>query len=164
MYTDSDGDNPIAIIIIIAYLIWEAQDVYDIISGDVHFDANSTGDGGKIVNSYKVQNPSVVIGYSIYLRYFSEHKDSFDGSAAGIASEWIWHNVGYDITFIPCKFGLLEDYNDRAASADIGRTVFNESNWYVKYPSMVIETVINPVAVIYDYYQYIHRGGGDGNE
>ena len=156
MFTDSDGDNPIALIIIMAYLIWATQDVYDIISGNVHFDTNSTENGGKIVNSYKVQNPSVVIGYSIYLRYFCEHRENFDGSAAGIASEWMAHNVGHDLTVVMSVLGIGADWNKRAKHADVGRTIFNEEEWYVKYPSVVIETVINPAAVIYDYYQYIH--------
>jgi RHS repeat-associated protein len=163
MFIDSDGDCPILIwLIVAAYVAWGIQDICDIANGEISVE--ETESGINIVDSYKVQNPSVVIGYSIYLRYFSEHKESFDGSAAGIASEWIWHNVGYDVTVIPSKFGFLQDYNDRAASVDIGRTIFNESNWYVKYPSVVIETVLNPVAVIYDYFQYIHQSGGDGND
>lgn len=118
MYTDRDGNFPILILIIAAvYIAWGIQDIYDIANGEISVE--ETESRIRIVDSYKVQNPSVVIGYSIYLRYFSQHRQSFDGSAAGIASEWIWHNVGFDVTFIPSKFGFWQDYNDRAASLDI---------------------------------------------
>jgi len=154
MYTDSDGDFPILIFLIAAaYAIWAAQDIYDIVSGDVYF--NEAGDGGQIVDSYKVQNPTVVFGYSIYLRYFSDSKDCFDGSATGIAAEWMVHNIGYDLTFIPSKFGYLQNINDRAIHTDLGRTVFAEDDWYVRYPALAIQIVANPITIIYDYYQYI---------
>lgn len=154
MYTDSDGDFPILIFLVAAaYAIWAAQDIYDIVSGDVYF--NEAGDGGQIVDSYKVQNPTVVFGYSIYLRYFSDSKDCFDGSATSIAAEWMIHNIGYDLTFIPSKLGYLQNINDRAIHTDLGRTVFTEDDWYVRYPTLAIQIVINPITIIYDYYQYI---------
>ncbi|MFA5007103.1 MAG: RHS repeat-associated core domain-containing protein, partial [Candidatus Izemoplasmatales bacterium] len=162
MYTDSDGDFPIWLLILtVVYATWATQDVIDIANGDVYFEESESGDGGRIVNSYKVQNPSVVLGYSIYLRYFSGHGDCFNGTATGIASEWMVHNAGYDITYIPSRFGFLESENDRAAHADIGRTVFNEKEWYVSFPSVIIETSMSPVLVIIDYFQYINQDRGN---
>lgn len=161
MYTDSDGDNPIAKIIVILYAIWIYHDVKVIANGGIYFEESKTGDGGRIVNSYKVQNPSVVLGYSIYLRYFSGHSDCFDGTASGIASEWMVHNAGYDATYIPSLFGVFKDYNIRAKDADIGRTVFNEKEWYVSIPSVIIETSMNPVLMIIDFFQYINQGRGN---
>lgn len=76
MYTDSDGDSPVLIWIIVAlYVAWAIQDVIDIVTDEVAFVEDVNGNGGRIIDSYKVQNPSVVVGYSLYLRYFSEHKD-----------------------------------------------------------------------------------------
>jgi RHS repeat-associated protein len=162
MYTDSDGDFPIWLLIFtVVYAIWAAQDVIDIANGDVYFEESETGDGGRIVNSYKVQNPSVVLGYSIYLRYFSGHSDCFDGTSTGIASEWMVHNAGYDATYVPSLFGVFKDYNIRAKDADIGRTVFNEKEWYVSIPSVIIETSMSPVLVIIDFFQYISQDRGN---
>ena len=165
MYTDSDGDFPILILVIVAlYTAWAVHDVIEIVTEEVKFVEDADGNGGQIENSYKVQNPSVVLAYSIYLKYFSEHKDCFDGSASGIAAEWMAHNVGYDLTVVTSLVGIGEDWNKRAKHADIGRTIFNEKEWYVKYPSIAIETIFNPVSVIYDYFQYIYQSEGDGND
>ena len=127
----------------------------------MYFKESTENEGGRIVNSYKVQNPTVVIGYSIHLRFFSDSKDCFDGSAAGIAAEWIVHNVGYDLTYVPSKFGVLETTNIRAADADIGRTIFNEDDLFVILPSLVVQASLNHKSIIYDYYQYVTQEKSD---
>jgi hypothetical protein len=163
MNVDPEGRLLLEILVIVAALVWAAQDIYDIASGNVYFKETDNGDGGQIVNSYKVQNPYVVLGYSIYLRYFSEHKNCFDGSAAGIAAEWIAHNIAFDATYFPSRFGLLEKENESSRHLDLGRTVFNEKRWYVRGFSGIIEYFINPICLIYDYYQYLNQNRGADN-
>ncbi len=165
MYTDSDGDFPILILIIVAvYVAWAAQDVYDIVTKEVSFVENAEGNGGRIIDSYKIQNPSVVVGYSIYLKYFSEHKDCFDGSAGGIAAEWIVHNIAYDVTYFPSQLGFWNKANDSAAQVDFGRSIFNDPRWYVVGVSRAVERIINPIAYYYDYFLYLFHNNGDENE
>jgi hypothetical protein len=165
MYMDSDGDCPRLIwLIVAAYVAWAVQDVYDIIAEEVTFIEDDHGNGGQIENSYKVQNPSVVVGYSIYLRYFSKHKDCFDGSAGGIADEWLVHNIAYDLTWLPSQFGIWEKANDSAKHVDVGRTVFDDQRWYVVASSRLVESLTNPIAYYYDYFLYLSQNVGDGNE
>lgn len=164
MYTDSDGDFPIWLLIFtVVYAIWAAQDVIDIVTKEVTFVADKNGVGGQIVNSYKVQNPSVIVGYSIYLRYFSEHKNCFDGSSGGIVAEWIVHNIAFNATNIPSKLGFWESENDSAKHVDVGRTIFEDPRWFVVDASRIIERLINPVAYYYDYYLYLFQNAGNDN-
>lgn len=133
------------------------HDIVQIESRDVLFKPRENGDGGQVVNSYKVQNPLVIYGYSIYLRYFSEYKNCFDGSAAGIAGEWIVHNVAYDLSFVPSKLGFLKKQNDQAKDADFGRNIYDDGRWYVELFSSGVEFLLNPYAYRYDLYQHIRK-------
>jgi len=162
MYSDISGEFPVLITIAaIAYTSWAVHDIYQIASGNVVFIPDDENEGGVIENSYKVQNPTVIYGYSIYLRYFSDNKDCFDGSAAGIASEWIVHNAAFDLSYIPSKLGFLGRQNEQAMHANFGKTVFDDGRWYVEIPSASVEFIINPYAYIYDIYQEIRKNIGD---
>ncbi len=62
------------------------EDLHDIATGEVYFETSSNG-GGKIVDSAKIINPTVTYGYSLYLRYVSDHNDCLDASAQDIEVE-----------------------------------------------------------------------------
>ena len=162
MHSDISGEFPVLITIAaIAYTVWAVHDIYQIDSGNVVFKPDNEKEGGVIENSYKVQNPTVIYGYSIYLRYFSDNKDCFDGSAAGIASEWIVHNAAFDLSYIPSKLGFLDRQNEQAMHANFGKTVFDDGRWYVEIPSASVEFILNPYAYVYDIYQEIRKNIGD---
>jgi RHS repeat-associated protein len=162
MYSDISGEFPVLIsIAAIVYVIWIAHDIYQIASGNVEFIPDEENNGGLIENSYKVQNPTVIYGYSIYLRYFDENRDCFDGSAAGIAAEWIVHNAAYDISYIPSNLGFSSRQNEQAMHANIGRTLYDDGRWYVELPTAGVEFIINPYAYVYDAYQEIKKRIGE---
>lgn len=91
----------------------------------------------------------------MFLRYASDHKDSFDGSAAGIAAEWNAHNAAYYwYTYVNKDITQA----DRAYDADVGSTLFSEDNIEVKLASTV---QMSPVLLIYDYVKYVRSKGED---
>lgn len=153
MYSDISGDLPEWLNLdraIMGYLwtnhtflMWMLDDYYKIASGDVYFIPNENG-GGKIWNSYRVQNPVIVIWYSYQLR--TEYPDSICGSPEGIAAEWMLHNLLSDGFYFPSKVGLFKKELDSATHTDIDRTVFHEERWYVVASSVAIQySMINIV-------------------
>jgi RHS repeat-associated protein len=163
MNVDPNGDSFLLILLISALIVWAIQDISDIVAGDVYFDPNRE----EIINSYKVQNPYVVIGYSIYLKYFSENKEYFSGSASGIYGEWMWHNVIYDgltiTNFIGIKqiFGYeTDELIKKSRFVGLGHNIFEESNRLeVLIPSLIFEGSVSRRAIIYDFVQYLRNRG-----
>jgi RHS repeat-associated protein len=155
---DKTGEFPflttILVIATVAYAVTMVEDLIDLASGEVYFEPDDDG-GGQIVNSSEIINPSVTLGYSLYLRYASEYTDSFDGSASGIAAEWNAHNAAY---YWYTYFQKDEDKSLSAMHTDVGRTFFDDDR-----DEVVILTAIqmNPFVVAYDYFQHINKGVED---
>lgn len=166
MYTDYSGEFPCLIsLAIVAYVGWAVVDIITVAKGEIHYDEENA----EIVNSYKVQNPTIILGYSIYLKYFSDNKGYFEGSAGGIAGEWIAHNILYDSLYIPNKLGLVDDdYLNSAMYAGIGRSIFDEHDLGLQNDnldrmavfviSFAAETNVSPASSAYDIYLYITKG------
>jgi hypothetical protein len=137
------------------------DDLSDIASGEVHFIPNENNGGGKIVNSYKVQNPVVVLIYSHYLR--EEYGDYLYGSPVGVAGEWIVHSSLYDVVFIPNAFFDLENISKAAKHTDVGYTSFND-RVIVAAPTIFLQYSINKSSVILDFCIFLSLRKGDNNE
>ena len=164
MFTDSTGKFPILITLVIGiYVAWVVHDINQINSGDVYFDSVT----GEIINSYKVQNPFVILGYSIQLKYFSEDKEYFSGSASSIYGEWMWHNILFDGFATADSLGIhnifgykTSDLLDNAKFVGLGHNIFEEIDRpLVLIPSLIIEGSISRRAIIFDLIQYIRNGG-----
>ena len=167
MYSDISGEFPVLLTkLVVAYAIWTVVDLCKVFNGVLSFDEET----GNLNNSNKVQNPSVIFGYSLYMKYASDYKDYFEGSAGGIAAEWIWHNTLFDGSVVLSKLGIdsmfgvsVSDINNSAKTAGFGSSVFrdtidNQSRPEVVYPSLVIEGLISPVSLVYDFYkEYVRR-------
>ena len=83
----------------------------------------------KIQNSSLVDNPLIILGYSTYLKYFSDCKDFFDGSVLGIAYEWKLHNLAYDSALIAEDFGIdTIELQRKAKDVDLGPTIFYDNH------------------------------------
>jgi hypothetical protein len=136
------------------------DDYIDIVTGDVHFEPNENG-GGQIKNSYKVQNPVIVLWYSYKLK--SKYGDTIKGSPQGVAAEWILHNTLYDIFYLPSRFSFCSGWLESAQHTDIGYTSFNDS-WVVAIPTITIQYVLNKQSVIIDFYIYNALKKGEKDE
>lgn len=166
MYTDSDGDFPVLIAIVVAaYAVWAVYDLYKVCNNELIFNEET----GNLDGSSKVQNPSVIFGYSLYMKYVSDYKDYFSGSAGGIAAEWMWHNMLFDgssilnMLDINSIFGeSISDINSSAKTAGFGSSIFrdtidNQSRPEVVFPSLVIERYISPLSFVNDLYKEYTR-------
>jgi hypothetical protein len=166
MYSDISGEFPVLLTIaVVAYAVWTVVDLCKVYNGELSFDEET----GNLNNSDKVQNPSVIFGYSLYMKYASDYKDYFDGSAGGIAAEWMWHNALFDASSVLKKIGVntifgenVSDIYSSAKTAGFGSSVFrdtidNQSRPEVVYPSLLIEGAISPVSFVYDLYKEYTR-------
>lgn len=158
MYADSDGDNPIAIILGPSLIVWTVTDIVSITSGCVYFDSRTR----EIKNSYKVQNPIVMLGYSIFLTTLSKDAEYFNGSYAGVFGEWMWHNLMYDSLCITQTIGVesifgykTHDLMNRASEVGLGRNIFEEDDLVVLLPSIAYEMIVSPGSVVIDLFQYM---------
>lgn len=122
MHIDPSGEFFLLIVTVAVYA-WMYLDAKKIIDGTVFYDKIDRD----IKNSYQVQNPTVMLGYSIYLRYFSKDNNDFSGSAVGIYSEWLAHNLLYNILLIPTELNLINDgFLHSAKHAGVGETIYDE--------------------------------------
>lgn len=138
--TDESGQiwktiaTAVAIVVTVAATV---NDIYQLCRDDSEkIEANMTESGGsvQISNSTNVVTPWVQLGYSVYLNHFSEYSDYFTGTSAGMAFEWLIHNIGY------YAFDLLEDvadfvgldatninsYKSSCSEADLGATIYDD--------------------------------------
>lgn len=166
MHIDPSGESFILIVAIVVLVAWISWDIYQISQGELNFNPEN----GDLNNSHKIQNPFTIYGYSLYMRYISNDKDFFEGSAGGIAAEWIWHNILYDGSYLLDKLNVkvffgqdVEKVLGQSKTAGFGSTIFkdtvnDDSRGWVVYPSLIIERMILPVSLVYDLYkEYIER-------
>lgn len=85
----------------------------------VSYEPSSSGNGGRIINSYKVTDPTEQTEFAIYLK---THTDNFSGSIEGILYEWAIHNLLFEVT----KEG--DPWHDRAKDVDLGRTIYDDNH------------------------------------
>jgi hypothetical protein len=138
------------------YLMWMADDYNDVKSGDVYFIPDEENGGGKIWNSHKVQNPTIVLWYSYKLK--SDYGEYIDGSPEGIAAEWMLHNTLYNGFYLPSKVGVFEGKLNQAAHTDIGKTVFHENRPLLIVPTLAIQYSMSKYSMVFDFCVYIRDG------
>ena len=113
----------------------------------------------QIANSNKIITPWVQFGYSVYLNYFSEYKDYFEGLSLGMTFEWFSHNVGaVGFTAVGAILGSdnILAYGERCKNVDIGPTIFDDSKEHGDFGTIMkaAYSVLFPVAALYDSIQY----------
>lgn len=152
MNVDPNGDFAISLLgmlITTAIVAWISHDIYQVASGNVYFDIETN----EIVNSYKVQSYPVVAGYSVYLKYFSSHKDYFTGSSGGIAAEWIGHNIAFDAFSVTSLFGWWTDEKESARQVHLGPSIYSEKRVLYRNVFLIIQAAIDPIGYVYDAHQ-----------
>ena len=104
----------------------------------VHFFANKDGNGGTIINSYKIRSDEKRQEYVDYLMNDSCYASWFAGSVDGFAFEWYVHNVAYDfyhILYNPQKILQAKDL-------DVGKTIYaDQHDGFSKVMIQVFETL-----------------------
>ncbi|MBQ2735790.1 MAG: RHS repeat-associated core domain-containing protein, partial [Clostridia bacterium] len=90
----------------------------------VEFKPNTNGEGGKLINSYKITDYFEMYEYASYLMNESEYAGNFEGSVVGFVYEWEVHNIAYDF------YTFIGDYESvaRAKDLDVGRTIFSDNH------------------------------------
>ena len=134
-------------------IIEELKELYYIFgTGDGTIAPVRQGDSNlTIQNSSRIKNPLFVFGYSVYLKYFSEQKDSFEGSALGIAFEWEFHNIAYDVATLGDSFGFnTESLKEQAQHADIGPTIYADSHGLASKMMCSVYRLLFPVHAMTD--------------
>ena len=87
----------------------------------------------QIHNSHKIWSPVTQSLYSLYLNHFNKDtKDQIKGTTVGVTSEWIVHNLGYQVSSIVPIPGMRE----RSEHLNLGCTVYN-NEWYVCAPTVI---------------------------
>lgn len=125
-------------------------DIYQIATGKIQLIDN--GNGIQINNSSTINSPLVIFGYSIYMKYFSDQKDKFTGTAGGIAAEWIGHNIAYTLLSITSIFGFGKDKLESAKNADIGSIIYSETRNAYRIAFLFIEAFISPLSFWIDFF------------
>lgn len=168
MYSDISGYWPNNFIdILTSYIKWFVNDVKTLMSGVVKWDSENN----EIQNSFLVTNPHAVAIYSVYLKYFSDSKSHFKGSASGIAAEWHAHNLLFYGFVAFNEDGKYAQQIHQAMHAGIGGLIIDEygiylesgnrNRLYVFALSHGIEIFLTPAGAIYDLTYYLNRQGDD---
>ena len=121
---DPSGHIPIITLIIIGLIVAglvaaTANDVYQIFFNENGISYETTENGVKIKNSYKIITPWGRWLYSFYLNHINpKTKDIIQGSTSGMEFEIHMHNLAY-------WFGIERD---KTKDTDLGKTIFNDSH------------------------------------
>jgi RHS repeat-associated protein len=166
MNVDPSGEFATAIVVILV-IVWTISDAGKIVDGEVYFDSNT----GEIKNSYLIQNPIVMLGYSYYLKYYSSDCTYFSGSYEGIFGEWMGHNLWYNslksLEFVGITSVLSYDVEFLITSAEnsgLGHSIFEETRVGVLAPSLLFMYAASPKSVIIDLFGYLSARNESGEQ
>lgn len=112
----------------------------------VKFVPDSSGNGGQIVNSYKIRDSFEMAEYAMYLMYESKYRSYFSGSIEGFLFEWDVHNIAYQLY---TDLGDVTKANS-AKSLDVGRTIYADNHGYFTYAMLLAYEFQFPVQAAND--------------
>ena len=118
----------------------------------VKFVPDSFGNGGKIVNSYKISDGFKMTEYAMYLMYESAYSSYFSGSVEGFVFEWDVHNVAYRVYN---DLGNVTKANS-AKDLDVGRTIYADNHGFMTYAMLRLYELMYPAQARKDLF--IHNG------
>lgn len=104
--------------------------------------------GAQIPGSYIIDSPIVMY------KYIEENRgEEISGSTAGVVSEWMIHNVAYDVGHSLTRIGFQRVGSNLMAKGetlDIGSTIFDDSHGALSYCMWLFYGLTSPFSAAYD--------------